>query len=115
MSTQARNPARLTRRRWMRIPASYCSSGGCGASTLQLALHVLERDVANVGAMHHVDHVLGDVLGVIADALERTDDPHDIEMTADGARILHHEGNALSLNRLVLLVDQVILAGDLQS
>ena len=69
---------------------------------------VLERGVANILAVHHVDHVLADVLGVIADALEGAHDPHDLERAADGARVFHHEGDALALNGLVFLVDHLV-------
>src|SRR5207245_4964762 len=48
-----------------------CGGGAGRALALaQLALHVVERGVADVLAVHHVDDVLADVLGVIADALE---------------------------------------------
>jgi hypothetical protein len=70
--------------------------------------------VAYVLAVDHVDHVLADVLGVVTDALQSPYHPHHIECPADGARILHHEGDALTLDGLVLLVDQSILAGDTQ-
>src|ERR1700733_2843408 len=89
-------------------------AGGAGRAAAQLALDVIERGVADVLAVHHVDDVLADVLGVIADALERAHHPHDIERAADGARVLHHEGDALPLDRLVLLVHQAVLARDTQ-
>src|SRR5215469_10595015 len=55
-------------------------------SRAQLALDVVERGVADILAVHHVDDVLADVFGVIADALERAHDPHDIERATNGAR-----------------------------
>jgi len=67
--------------------------------------------VADVLAVDHVDDVLADVLGVIADALEGAHHPHDIERPTNGPRVLHHEGDALPLDGLVLLVDQAVLAG----
>jgi hypothetical protein len=71
--------------------------------------------VADVLAVHHVDHVLADILGMIADALQRAHDPHDIERAPDGARILHHEGDALALDRLVFLIDDCGLARGLSA
>ena len=41
-------------------------------------------------------------------------DPHDLERAPDGARILHHEGDALTLNRLIFLVHHLILARGLE-
>src|SRR5215472_11022049 len=109
--THATKPAMLTRRRGDMRLWRYARGTRTGA---QLALDVIERGMADILAMDHVDDVLADVLGVIADALERTHHPHDIERPADGARVLHHEGDALALDRLVLLVHQAILPGDAQ-
>src|SRR5574342_368817 len=54
-------------------------------------------DVAQgyVPPLDHVDHVLGHVLGMVADALDRLGDEQDLEGPRDGARILHHEGDQL--------------------
>src|SRR5579883_1042269 len=71
--------------------------------------------MADVFAIHHIDDVLADVLRVIADALQRAHDPHYIQRTANGAWVFHHEGDALALDGLVLLIDQAILARDAQS
>ena len=51
--------------------------------------------MAHVLAVHHVDDVLADVLGVIADALERAHHPHDVQTAADRTR-LNQQQNALS-------------------
>ncbi len=59
-------------------------------------------------------HVLADVLGVVADALERARDPQHVERPADRARIFHHERDALPLQRFVFLVDHAVLAGNLE-
>src|SRR5689334_5647219 len=91
-----------------------CGGIGGGGAATQLAFDVIERGVAYVLAVDHVDDVLADVLGVVPDALESPYHPHHIECPADGARILHHEGDALTLDGLVLLVHQAILAGDTQ-
>jgi hypothetical protein len=68
----------------------------------------LERGMPDILAVHHVDHVLADVLRVIADALERAHHPHDIERAADLPRIFHHERDALAVDRLVFVVDMTI-------
>src|SRR6188768_1018137 len=84
------------------------------AAVAQVAFHVFELGMAYVFAVHHVDHVFADVLGVIADALERTHDPHDVERAPDAARIFHHEGDALALDGFVFFVYHAILACDPQ-
>src|SRR6185369_6882076 len=48
------------------------------------------RGVARVLAVDRVDHVLEDVGGVVADALERLGDEQEIEAARDGARVLVH-------------------------
>src|ERR1700692_3446494 len=60
---------------------------------------VLERGVAAILAVNHIDHVLADILGWIADTLQRAHDPHDLERAPNGARVFHHEGDALTVNR----------------
>src|SRR6516165_9731757 len=124
-AAQVAKPPRLTSRRaesrcGEKLPVKAdsgrsrgCVGGSVDAAT-QLPFDVIERGVADVLAVDHVDDVFADVLGVIADALERTHYPHDIERPADGARVLHHEGDALTLDGLVLFVDQPVLAGDPQ-
>src|SRR6201993_2298490 len=72
--------------------------GRCVGAAAQLAFDVIQGGVADVLAVDHVDDVLADVLGVIADALERTHHPHHIQRATDGARVLHHEGDALTLD-----------------
>ncbi len=48
---------------------------------------------------------------MVADALQRPCDPQHVERAPDRARILHHERDALALDRLVLLVNEPVLAG----
>src|SRR6185437_10489732 len=79
-----------------------------GVRGVDLLGDVLERGVPDVLAVHHVDHVLADVLGMIADALQGAHDPHDLERAPDGARVFHHEGDALALNRLIFLVHHLV-------
>src|SRR5688572_762085 len=67
-----------------------------GLSAEHLALDFLEPDVPHVGPLHDIDDVLGDVLGMVADPLDRLGDPHDLERHRDGAGVLHHEGDELA-------------------
>src|SRR5688572_13653064 len=97
---QRKTPSKRRRSEYTREARFSLSAGGAAA---QVALDVLELGVAHVLAVHHVDHVLADVLGMVADALQRAHDPHDVESTADAARILHHERDALTLDGLVFL------------
>src|SRR5690606_8154206 len=76
-----------------------------------LALHFLHAHVAHVGAMHQVNDIFAHVLGMIADALQRPRRPHHVENAANAARILHHEGDALTHDGFVFAVDALILAG----
>src|ERR1700736_2556015 len=82
--------------------------------SVDLLGNVLERGVADVLAVNHVDHVLADILGVIADTLQRAHDPHDFERTTNGARVLHHERDALTVNRLIFLVHHLVFARGLE-
>ena len=119
---QARKPSALPDRRLIAdsiattgslLPGSGCLvlTFLCGAR-LQMLLHLVDRQVADVLAVDHVDDVLADVLGVVADALQRPRHPQHVERAADRARIFHHERDALALDRFVLLVDQPILLRD---
>ena len=62
--------------------------------------------------MNHVDHVFANVLRVVADALERASDPQHIQRPANGARIFHHERDALALESFVLFIHQAIFFRD---
>src|SRR5688572_23747639 len=79
-----------------------------------LPLRVVERQVADVLAVNHVDRELADILGVIADTLECAHHPHDFQRAPDRARILHHESDVLALDRLVFLVDLAVAARHLE-
>ena len=52
---------------------------------------------------------------MVADALECPGHPQDVQRAADGARVFHHERDALALDRLVFLVHDAILARHPQS
>src|SRR5690606_2465315 len=73
-----------------------------------LGLDMCEIGIAQILAVHHVDHVLADILRMIADALERARDPHRIHDPRDRARVLDHERDAPTRDRLVLLVDDIV-------
>src|SRR5690606_5319720 len=76
---------------------------------LYVLLDIFHREMADVLSVRHVHDILAHVLRVIADPLERARDPQHIERATDRARILHHERDALPLDRLVLFVDEPIL------
>src|ERR1700730_257047 len=122
---RARGAAPLARNRHspasLRRPQTREDSLGAKSSAAQdsvrsvdLLGNVLERGVADVLAMNHVDPVLADILRVIADSLQCADDPHDFERAPDGARILHHEGDALTVNRLIFLVHHFVFPRGLE-
>src|SRR5262249_40734490 len=98
---------RLTRRRWDRGRTNGAGDG----SELVRCIGNVPVAVANILAPRHVDDVLADVLGMVANALERTHDPQEIQRATDRSRVFHHEGDALSLNRLELLVEEVVPLG----
>ena len=60
--------------------------------------YVFHGQMADVLAVNHVDHVLANVLRMVADALERASNPQHIQRPANGARIFHHERDALALD-----------------
>ena len=66
--------------------------------------------VAHVGALDDVDHVLGHVLRVVADALDGLRHPDDLERGGDGARVFHHVGDELAQDRPELAVDRRVVA-----
>ena len=69
-------------------------------------LDVFERGMAHVGSLDDVDHLLGDVLGVVADALDRLGHPDGFQRSRNGARILHHVGDQLAQHRAEFVVDR---------
>src|SRR5882757_656064 len=99
--TPAAQRRRALPTRWRYAPSSAACDGVRGVDLLG---DILERGMTYVLAVHHVDHVLADVLGVIADTLQRPNDPHDFERPANGTRVLHHERDTLTMNGFVLFV-----------
>src|SRR5690349_4689660 len=85
-------------------PMKPANGSGTSPPFLELPLDVVERGVAHILAVDHVDHVLADVLGVIADTLQGTHHPENVQRATNGARVFHHEGDALALDRLVFLI-----------
>src|SRR3990167_4950705 len=53
------------------------------AGALHFFLHAGQADVFHVGAAYQVDHQLGDIARVVADALQRTQGPDDVEHARD--------------------------------
>src|SRR3990167_8459262 len=49
--------------------------------------------VAHVGALDDVDDLLGQVLGMVAHALDGLGHEHQIDRRRDGAWVLHHVGD----------------------
>ena len=81
---------------------------------MQFGFDVFDAQVPHVFAVHHVDDVFANVLRVITDALERAHHPHDVDRASDRARVFHHEGDRLALDRFVLFVDEAVFARDVQ-
>src|SRR5437773_12282555 len=54
------------------------------------------RVVAHVRSLDDVDDHLGKILGVVADALDRLRDEHEVDARRDRARVFHHEGDQLA-------------------
>ena len=62
----------------------------------------------HVDPLDHLDHGFSDVLRVIADALDRLGDEHDLERRADRARIFHHVADQLPQDRRKRRVDALV-------
>ena len=66
--------------------------------------------MTDIGTLRNEDHVLGDVLGVIADALHRLRRPHRVDGGGDRTRVFHHEGHQLAQDGAKALVQTGIVA-----
>ena len=64
--------------------------------------------MANVLALDDEDDLFGDVLGVIAHALDRLGQEQQIQAGRDGARVFHHVGDEFAQEAVVLAVDVVV-------
>ena len=78
------------------------------ALTPNLRADLLGRRVAHVDALDHLHHRFGDVLRVIADALDRFRHEHDLERRADRARVFHHVADELAQDRGERRVDLLV-------
>src|SRR3989338_11374682 len=88
-------------------PATADSVAFLGA--LHFFLHAGQADVFHVGAAYQVDHQFGDIARVVANALQRTQGPDDVEHAGDRARVFHHVGDQLTQRGLVFAVDGLVV------
>src|SRR5947208_278500 len=73
---------------------------GVGAASFrELRANLLSRGVPDILALDDVNHMLRDIFGVIADALDRLGNEHDLQCGRDRARILHHVTDELAQDR----------------
>ena len=86
----------------------------CTGLSATIDLDRLDRVVAHVGALDDVDDLLGQVLRVVADALDRLGDEHQVDARRDRARVFHHVGDQLAHQAVELLVDLVVLLQHLE-
>ena len=63
-----------------------------------VVLTPVDGGVADVLALHEVDNVLGDVGGMVADALEVLGHEDQLKRGKDHARIAHHIGQQFTKN-----------------
>ena len=61
--------------------------------------------VTDVAAFDDEHHLLGDVLGVVADALDGAGDGDDLDRGGDGARVFHHVRDQLADDGLEFGID----------
>src|SRR5438270_7819065 len=106
--------SRLTRRSsWIAGSSSTTRIDGIMASPRslrQLRADLVGGGVTHILALDDVHDVLGDVLGVIADALDRLSDEHDLERGSDRSRILHHVADQLAQDGEERGIDRFIVA-----
>ena len=70
--------------------------------------------MANILTLGHENHVLGDVAGVVTNALECAQYPHHHHATGDVAGIFHHEGQQSPGRSLILFIDLLVFFHDAQ-
>src|SRR6266545_8167901 len=110
------NPAssRLTRNSsWIAGSSSTTRIDGVMASPRsfgQLCADLLRGGMSHVFAPDDVDDVLGDILGVIADAFDRLGDEHDLERRRYRPRIFHHVADELPQDGEERGIDRLIVA-----
>ena len=71
-------------------------------------LAAIDAGVANVLALDDVDDVLGDVGGVITDALEIFGDQDQLESGKDYAGITHHVGEEFAEDLIAVVIDLIV-------
>src|SRR5258706_15938541 len=85
-------------------------SRGSAVSAYGLAFDLVQAYVAHVFSFHQINDVLGDVLCVIAHALDRLGCKKYLQSVCDAARIGHHIGDHLPDDRTVFVVYLTVLA-----
>src|SRR5204862_4620233 len=81
----------------------FYQSGAC-----EKLLAAVDGGVADVLALDQVDDVLGDVGGVVADALEIFGDEDQFEGGKDDAGIAHHVGEQFTENLIAVVVHLIV-------
>src|SRR5256884_3934057 len=81
-----------------------------GPAKNRVALGAVDRGMADILALDEIDDVLGDVGGVVTDALEVLGDEDQFESGKDDAGITHHVGEQFTEN-LVAVVVHLIVGG----
>ena len=70
--------------------------------------------MANIIAFDHVNNMLGDVSGVVTDALQRAQRPHDAHDPGYAFRVFDHIGNHFPQSGTVLKIHGLVVLGNPQ-
>src|SRR5258708_39468986 len=101
---------------WRSNKALHCWPMWTRTSRLQqpsnAKLAAVDGGVADVLALDEVDDVLGDVGGVVADALKVLGDEDQFERGKDHAGIAHHVGEQFTENLIAVVVHLIVGAED---
>src|SRR5690606_27296109 len=89
-----------------------CSGFGFLELTACRTLGVLQTGMPHVVAANHVDDAFRHVLGMIANAFERTRNEHQFHRLGNAARVFDHVGDHVAQGCLPLLVDFLVTAHD---
>ena len=73
----------------------------------------LSNGVADILPLDHEDHHLGDVGGVVGDALQRFRDVVELHGAGDRRRVFDHEGQQFPLDLDVQVIDETVVLADL--
>src|SRR6266851_5519968 len=97
---------------WRSNKALHCWPMWTRTSRLQqpsnAGLAAVDGGVADVLALDEIDDVLGDVGGVVADALEVFGDEDEFERGKDDAGITHHVGEQFTENLVAIVVHPIV-------